>query len=774
MSPISRRLAWFASVALAAPLLATSGPATSAVAAPVLVVDTVSDLGSLDDCTAAPGDCSLRGAISAANAVPGHDTIHFDIPAGDCPAGVCRITLTVGGFQVTEQVDLDATTQPQLGSADANVCATDTESSHLRVEVVVDAGIDNNVFTIDHATGSTRIRGFALGTNIPDAGSGIYVQSGSGHQIACNHFGIWGPGMVTLASGHFSSGVSIWPAASNVTVGTDGDGVDDAGERNVFGPGTATTVDVIGSIDNVVAGNYFGFNASGTIRLGSGSLSLHDNAQGTRVGTNGDGVSDEVERNYFTGGTNVVVAAASYDDDDVRIAGNTFGMSPLGTQATSDTGIEVSGLAASTTGFEISDNTFGWVETGIELDATAGDVVVAGNTFGGGDGGSPYGSVAAIRAGRSASYVIRDNLIQNSELLGIIVEDDATLAAASRNNCLVGNFFGLTNTTGADISFEGNWWGDVSGPSQAGPGTGDAVSTMVDYDPWLTAPPRQCNTAPSAADASFTVAEDAAAGTVLGAISATDDGADLTYAITAGNWNGAFAIAASTGQVMVAKQLDHETIPAYLLTVTVSDPFLSDTASVAIVVTDVAEPAPVPTFRDVPASHLFFGDVEWLAATGITRGCNPPVNDRFCPDDPVTRGQMAAFLHRALGDVLVPGAVVDFVDDDDSVFEADIEWLGAVGVTRGCNPPVNDRFCPNDVVTREQMAAFLVRALDLPANTGIDFVDDDGSIFEDDIERLATAGVTRGCNPPVNDRFCPIDAVTRAQMAAFLHRALGV
>lgn len=46
-------------------------------------------------------------------------------------------------------------------------------------------------------------------------------------------------------------------------------------------------------------------------------------------------------------------------------------------------------------------------------------------------------------------------------------------------------------------------------------------------------------------------------------------------------------------------------------------------------------------------------------------------------------------------------------------------------------------------------------------------------IFEADIDKLATAGVTRGCNPPVNDQFCPGKAVTRGQMAAFLHRALG-
>ncbi len=71
------------------------------------------------------------------------------------------------------------------------------------------------------------------------------------------------------------------------------------------------------------------------------------------------------------------------------------------------------------------------------------------------------------------------------------------------------------------------------------------------------------------------------------------------------------------------------------------------------------------------------------------------------------------------------------------------------------------------------MAAFLVRALHYTDDGGGDlFTDDDDSIFEGDIDRLGTAGVTKGCNPPTNDRYCPSGNVTRGQMAAFLHRAL--
>ncbi len=63
--------------------------------------------------------------------------------------------------------------------------------------------------------------------------------------------------------------------------------------------------------------------------------------------------------------------------------------------------------------------------------------------------------------------------------------------------------------------------------------------------------------------------------------------------------------------------------------------------------------------------------------------------------------------------IMVPGTVVavggTFTDDDTSIFESNIEWLAAAGVTAGCNPPANDNFCPNDNVSRGQMAAFMQR-----------------------------------------------------------------
>lgn len=173
---------------------------------------------------------------------------------------------------------------------------------------------------------------------------------------------------------------------------------------------------------------------------------------------------------------------------------------------------------------------------------------------------------------------------------------------------------------------------------------------------------------------------------------------------------------------------------------------------------------------DDTAKSDFLNDILWLAESGITKGCS---DTSYCPNDFVTRGQMAAFLTRALG-YTDAGTGNLFTDDDGIVFEADIDRLATAGVTKGCNPPENDNFCPNAFVTREQMAAFLVRALGLTDNGGGNtFTDDDKSIFQEDIARLAAAGITRGCNPPANTEFCPYSRVTRGQMAAFLNRALA-
>jgi hypothetical protein len=156
-------------------------------------------------------------------------------------------------------------------------------------------------------------------------------------------------------------------------------------------------------------------------------------------------------------------------------------------------------------------------------------------------------------------------------------------------------------------------------------------------------------------------------------------------------------------------------------------------------------------FTDVPDNHVFHDEIGWLADEGITRGCNPPDNNEFCPDDFATRGQIAVFLVRAMGYTDDGGGNL-FTDDDGLFYESAADRLLTAGVTQGCNPPVNDEFCGNDNVTRGQLAALLVRALDYTDDGGGNlFTDDDGHLFENDIDRLGAARVSSGCNPPDND-----------------------
>jgi hypothetical protein len=165
-------------------------------------------------------------------------------------------------------------------------------------------------------------------------------------------------------------------------------------------------------------------------------------------------------------------------------------------------------------------------------------------------------------------------------------------------------------------------------------------------------------------------------------------------------------------------------------------------------------------FTDI-AGHPFKADIEWLYATGITRGCSPT---RFCPDNPVTREQMATFLDRALE---LPATSLDpFTDDEASPHEPAINRLAASGITAGCAPA---RYCPKGTVTREQMASFLARGFALPAGTIDYFGDDDRSAHQSYIIKLAASGISSGCRP---GDFCPATPVTRGQMAAFLHRAM--
>jgi len=202
------------------------------------------------------------------------------------------------------------------------------------------------------------------------------------------------------------------------------------------------------------------------------------------------------------------------------------------------------------------------------------------------------------------------------------------------------------------------------------------------------------------------------------------------------------------------------------------------------------------TFDDVPKTLSQWPYIEALVREGITSGCqlNPPL---YCPTRSVTRAQMAKFLCIAAGKQPLASATPTFADVPKTHWAygyierlADAaSWPGGAP-TGGCRVVGTSKyFCPNDVVTREQMAKFLCLAaseLQMPSCSAT--FDDvlSSNTFCRFIERLTDApswpggvAVTSGCAcpsayPPGSKCYCPKSPVTRGQMSVFLVRAFGI
>lgn len=159
-----------------------------------------------------------------------------------------------------------------------------------------------------------------------------------------------------------------------------------------------------------------------------------------------------------------------------------------------------------------------------------------------------------------------------------------------------------------------------------------------------------------------------------------------------------------------------------------------------------------------------------LASDGILdrTECAPGL---FCGDEAIPRWLTAVWLVRVLdGQDPEPISSSRFSDvAAEAWWAAHADRLADLGVTSGCAAEPA-RFCPEDAVSRAQMASFLTRAFQLEAASPTGFTDTQGSVHAADIDALAAAGVTLGCSAdPL--QFCGDRATSRAQMAVFLQRA---
>jgi len=183
------------------------------------------------------------------------------------------------------------------------------------------------------------------------------------------------------------------------------------------------------------------------------------------------------------------------------------------------------------------------------------------------------------------------------------------------------------------------------------------------------------------------------------------------------------------------------------------------------------------SFSDVPGIQWAWRYIESIYSAGITGGCGvgPVV---YCPNLQVTRAQMAVFLLRGIHGktYLLPAATgAVFTDVPANCWAAGwIEQFFKEGITQGCGVGL---YCPDEIVTRAQMAVFLLRAkygstyLPPPA-LGTVFDDVPANAFAAAwIEKLYSDGITTGCGVK---NYCPNAAVSRDQMAVFIQRVFNL
>ncbi len=382
------------------------------------------------------GAGSLRQAILDANAAAGNDDIAFAIPAGLCAAnGVCTITVATPLPDITGGLVVDAVTQPQIGWAPANVCASATAPSYMRVLLT---GAVDHLFNVD-ATEPVAIRGFALA----GADYGITVASTTATtEIQCNHFGLDGPGTIDII---LQTGVEVgfFDTAGGAVIGVDGDGDYDEAERNVFGAVTTGVSLNIGSAayPSRIAGNWFGLGADGRARTGTIGFGVRarQSAAANLIGSDENGVSDELERNIFANASN-----------------------------------------------------------GVDLDTWNGGNQVVGNWF----GVDAHGCAAPIAGASIRVMSVVAETVRLNQLLAstaaLRVSGPATLTGDSTHNCIVGNTAGLVHDgTALGLAANYNYWGAADGPSGIGAGSGDPIvvsgTGTVAYTHWLIIRPAACS-----------------------------------------------------------------------------------------------------------------------------------------------------------------------------------------------------------------------------------------------------------------------------------------
>ena len=499
------------------------------------------------------GAGSLRQAILSANAAPGADEIQFNIPGsgvqtiaplsalptiteavtidGYSQPGASPNTLATGNNAVL-QVELSGASAP-AGTSGLTITAAGSVIKGLAINrfgangiLITGAGATGNTIAGNYigtnaagtaalANGShgVRIEAGAKNNRIGTNGDGVadtaernvisgntshgVLISGAGTDqniVAGNYIGLNAAGTAALGNGSGSSGVHLGGGAKFNIVGTNGDGVGDAAEGNVIsGNGRGVGIQGTGTDENVVAGNLIGLTASGTTALGNNGTGdgvwIVQGAQKNRVGTNGDGVSDLLERNVISGHTFAGVAIYNAQTHDNIVAGNYIGTDVTGTLARGNqwgvafqftggggpmrnrVGTNGDGIADAAERNVISGNT----SHGVLISGAGADQnVVAGNYIGinaagvaalanGSRGVQISGGAKSNRVGTNGDGVAdaaERNVISGNNSFGVLIS-----GAGTDQNIVAGNYIG-TNADGTAAVANASYGLLISGGAQ--------------------------------------------------------------------------------------------------------------------------------------------------------------------------------------------------------------------------------------------------------------------------------------------------------------------
>ena len=648
------------------------------------------------------GPGSLRQAILDANAAPGLDTIAFNIPG----AGVHTISPATQLTTILDPVVIDGYSQP---GANAN---TDPESFNGTLLIELNgAGAGANTNGLDVSVGGSTIRGLVINRFRGLGAGNAIVLNSAGNHIEGNFLGTDASG--TVALGNEDNAIVI-NAPDNVVGGTT------PGARNVISANGRVSL-FIASAGNLIQGNFIGTQKDGLSPLGNlqgvgfvGFGGANDNT----VGGTGPGEANVIAFNDIRG---VVSEGSSGSGNAIR--GNSI-------HDNGALGIDLLGAVGPTA------NDPGDTDTGAN-DLQNFPIIQSVEHLG------PQGAVSTRIVGKlgSAPSTTYDlDFYSNpacSNFPREFVEGETWLGTSQ-----------VTTDGNGDATF------DVTLPVETEAGARIAVTAT---DP-------NGNTSEFSQRIIFSISP--VSGPDAGGTSFTVSGTDFAdpTTVTVGG-------VAATGVTFVNDHQLSATMPA----------FPPGTSQDVVVTTPDGTTGTlikgwVSDFLDVPQGHIFHDFVVTLVSNGITVGVG---GGNYGVDQGTKRQQMAVFLLKSkYGLCYVPPACTGTFPDVPcpSLFADWIEALAAEGITTGCGGGL---FCPNNLVTRRQMAVFLLKSKYgssylPPACTGVfDDVACPGAPAVDFIEQLAAEQITGGCStmPPL---YCPDNSSTRGQMAVFITKTFNL